>query len=70
MITTTFYFPAEEVSMYGEKCVISTGHDLNVSFLLTLAVIFICQRLNFIEITLRHGWFSCKFAADFQNTFS
>ena len=34
------------------------------------SVILIKLQNNFIEITLRHGCFFCKFAAYFQNTFS
>ena len=51
---------------------------LTQGFVLSIWVIYdpflflYCVKSNFIEIALRRGaWvFSCKFAADFQNTFS
>ena len=49
MIATIFYFAAEENSVCKRKkltSVSSTGHDLDVSFFVTLAVIFRWKRLR------------------------
>ena len=55
-ITTIFYFPVEEESVYirkKQRSVNSTGHDLDAIFFVTVAVNFMWKRLKpFMKMTV------------------